>query len=324
MEAMQMNTFRKWTAALLSLLLFLGCTVSAAEGDEWICPGCGAANATNFCTKCGTKKPEEIICPNCGEKYPMDSGTLFCGSCGTKLQQGPSFSIRYEGEGFDTPEEALTYYMEGLRDLNFEQMLGAFAWETQIEHYDLKAFLEHTGVYTSITYPSMPSLNDFIFSANVNATRADQSKLIYQSIVSYLLGKDSPANTGHPVSFKKDSDDIAVFLQQFDNGKLEKLSQMSNIRFLSPDEVTDGKFSNERNLKTFAKMTARYGADETVNLVGVADVGDETLYCFPTICRYGSKWYLVSLSSMTSNILNVSIYSQAFICGTGDLNSLIQ
>lgn len=312
-----MKPITKMVAGLLSLFLILGCTCSFAEGDEWVCPDCGAANTTNFCTKCGTKKPEEIVCPNCGTKYPIDSGTAFCGNCGTKLQQTASLTIRYEGEGFDSPEAALTCYMEGIKNLDFEQMMSAFAWETQIEHYDLKAYLERMMGVDPVMRPRMPSTNQFMFSANVNIVRFNQADLIYRSIDTYILGEESPSTGMQRISFKKDSDDVAVYLQKFENGRLEKLTQMTNIRFLSPDTVTDGKFSTEKTQQSFIKQTACYGADEAVNLVGMADVGNETLYCCPTICRYGDKWYLVSVNSFTSMLIGLSTEYQAFACGEG-------
>lgn len=325
MEVRPMKSLKQIIAVMLVLLLALGCTYSLAEGDEWICPDCGAANTTNFCIKCGTQKPEEIVCPNCGTKYPIDSGAAFCGNCGTKIEQAVSFSIKYEGEGFDTPEEALTCYMEGLKNLNFEQMLSAFAWETQMEHYDFKAYFERIRSYGGTMQPRMPSVNAFMFSANVNVIRFNQADLIYRSLEQYILGDDAPSKSATGmIPFKKDTDEVDVFLQKFDNGRLEKLTQMSNIRFLSLDDVTEGKFSIGKNPENFIKQTACYGADEAVNLVGVADVGDETLYCCPTICRYGDKWYLVSVSSMTSMILGVANDYQAFICGSGSLESIIR
>lgn len=310
---------------LLSLILVLGCSCSFAEGDEWVCADCGAANTTNFCIKCGAKKPEEIVCPDCGTKHPIDSGAVFCGNCGAKLQRDASISIKYEGKGFGTPEEALTCYMEGLKNLDFEQMLSAFAWETQMAHYDFKAYFERIRAYQPTMRPRMPSTNDFMFSANVNILRFNQADLIYRSLEQYILGIDSPSKqTTGSIIFQKDSDDVAVFLQKFDNGRLDKLSQMSNIRFLSPDDVTEGKFSIENNQKSFIKQTACYGADEAINLVGIANIGGETLYCCPTICRYGDKWYLVSVSSMTSMILGIPTDFLAFICGSGSLESLIR
>ena len=178
---------------LLSLILVLGCSCSFAEGDEWVCADCGAANTTNFCIKCGAKKPEEIVCPDCGTKHPIDSGAVFCGNCGAKLQRDASISIKYEGKGFGTPEEALTCYMEGLKNLDFEQMLSAFAWETQMAHYDFKAYFERIRAYQPTMRPRMPSTNDFMFSANVNILRFNQADLIYRSLEQYILGIDSPS-----------------------------------------------------------------------------------------------------------------------------------
>ena len=242
---------------------------------------------------------------------------VLCLGCAGAMAEDAG-KIRYEGPGFATPEEALTCYMEGLRNLDFEQMLSAFAWETQMEHYSFKAYFERIRAYQSSMRPRMPSVNDFMFSANVNILRFYQVDMIYRSLEAYILGEDSPSysNTG-AIVFEKDSDDVDVFLQKFDNGRLEKLTQMTNIRFLSPDAVTDNKFSMERNQENFIKQTAYYGADEAVNIVGVADVGNETLYCCPTICRYGDRWYLVSVGSYTSNIVGISMDYQAFMCGEG-------
>ena len=49
--------------------------------------------------------------------------------------------FRYEGEGFDTPEDAALYYLAGLKNQDFEQMLAAFAWETQADHFDFRSFV---------------------------------------------------------------------------------------------------------------------------------------------------------------------------------------
>ncbi len=50
------------------------------------CPNCGSLIIENFCTECGTKKPDNIdkkICPNCGSE--LDTDTKFCVNCGKAL-----------------------------------------------------------------------------------------------------------------------------------------------------------------------------------------------------------------------------------------------
>ena len=51
----------------------------------WNCPTCGAKNGAsqNFCTSCGTKKPEPPRCPNCGKL--LKAGEACCSICGTRV-----------------------------------------------------------------------------------------------------------------------------------------------------------------------------------------------------------------------------------------------
>ncbi len=53
-----------------------------APAAEWTCPTCGQVNHDNFCSKCGTKRPDDAVwfCPNCGKE---NTGN-FCTKCGTK------------------------------------------------------------------------------------------------------------------------------------------------------------------------------------------------------------------------------------------------
>ena len=129
------------------------------------------------------------------------------------------------------------------------------------------------------------------------------------------------------ISFRKlsleEDADFEALKNKFNDGRVEKLAELKNIRFLTPDELTDNKFSMEQNQQNYIKSTAMYGADETVDLPAVADVGDELLYCCPTVARYGEKWYLVSVYSMTNTILGVNMMSQAFGCGKGDVSELL-
>ena len=311
-----MKTFRNCVSVILAFVLAFGCACAMAEGVEWICPDCGASNAMNFCLKCGAKKPGEIVCPDCGTKFPLDVNPAFCGNCGARLNQAASFTGMYEGKGFETPEEALTCYMEGFKNLDFSQVLGAFAWETQVERMSFQAFYERLGAYSPASIPRMPSINDFMFSANVEGLRTMQVRYLYSAIENYILGDEAP--NGMTIPFDKDDPDaVPAFLAKFDNGRLEKLAGMTNIRFLSPDEVTGNLFSNENNREGFKKQTAYYNADEVVNIVGIADVGNETFACCPTIARYGDRWYLVSVSSMTSLILGIDTNHLAFMCAEG-------
>ena len=60
--------------------------VEETKPEGVACPNCGNIITANFCTECGTKKPEEPkekFCTNCGEKALENA--KFCMNCGTKL-----------------------------------------------------------------------------------------------------------------------------------------------------------------------------------------------------------------------------------------------
>ena len=53
---------KKLLSVILALALCTVCFCASAEGDEWTCPGCGASCTTDFCLKCGTQRPEAVVC----------------------------------------------------------------------------------------------------------------------------------------------------------------------------------------------------------------------------------------------------------------------
>ena len=53
-----------------------------ATANEWQCT-CGAKNSGKFCGSCGTQKPENNKCSQCGTALPQNA--KFCTECGTKV-----------------------------------------------------------------------------------------------------------------------------------------------------------------------------------------------------------------------------------------------
>ena len=321
---MNVNGLKRVFTAFIALILILcaGCPSAYAEEKRWICTGCGAENTSNFCTQCGMEKPETIECSVCGEQYPIDTDAVFCGSCGAKLQEDVKQSNRLEGSGFDTPEEAVTCYLEGLKNLDFEQILSAFAWETQAEHFSTDAKIKRLRSYSTSTEPRMLGDSDFIRTANLYSLISAQIDSLYVAIEIFILQDDHPSNAKNYVISFKDDKEFEEFKSKFSNGRLEKLMSLTNIRFLTPDELTDGMFSDDSNQKNFERLTAMYGADEVIELPAVADISNEILFCCPVVARYGEKWYLVSVNSITNALLGIDYMKQAFWSEKGDISDI--
>ena len=307
-----MKKVRKAISVLLALMILVSCAGAAAEEGSWICAECGKENTTKFCTKCGAKKPEEIVCPGCGRKYPADTDAVFCGECGTKLQQEPEadLSFRYEGEGFDTPEDAALCYMAGLKNLDFEQMLSAFAWETQAENFNFKSYITRMKGIGPTVVPGMPSSNGLLFSSVVEMLRDYQIRMIYRSIVSYVNDEVYQSKT-NSIMFQTE-EELKQYFQRCDNRKIQKLAEMDNIRFYSPDDITGGLYSIARTVERRQLLYHRYGADAVKDIVIAADIGDDVVVAAPTAVCYGDRWYLANTGGMIQSIMNIGPNNNSF------------
>ena len=222
---------------------------------------------------------------------------------------------RYEGDGFDSPEDAVLYYLDGLRNRDIQQMLRAFAWETQNSRYSVISEIRRINAYNHNLYPNLFPENDLLISANLEIIRSQVIGSIYRSIEAAMIPKQYEGLT---VALSTEGE---TFMQSIRYDRLDQLSGITNIRFLTPDFVTNGKFSAEANRNNYARRNAKYGADKVVDIVAVADAGDESLLFVPTVARYGDKWYLVSTDSNTSSILGSSINQMAFALAPQDFEA---
>ena len=117
---------------------------------------------------------------------------LLAAFCAFAEEPAANPAIRYEGAGFDTPEDAVACYMNGLKNLDFEQMLSAYAWETLASHYSVEKFLQRIKAYIPTSYVRMPAANDFMVSATLHSLRAGEVRMIYNALEAYILGEDYP------------------------------------------------------------------------------------------------------------------------------------
>lgn len=124
---------KKAISIVLSMILILTCISFAAAEEAWTCPGCGAEVTGNFCSKCGTKKPDDgvWICPSCGAEN-MDN---FCSTCGTKRPDGTETLTRNNAAAESADKIRL--------DLTIE-----FEKNSYFSTYDVKLFIDDEWITT--------------------------------------------------------------------------------------------------------------------------------------------------------------------------------
>ena len=229
--------------------------------------------------------------------------------------------IRYEGDGFSTPEEAVTEYLNGLKNADVKQMLRAFAWETLADRCDPDAYLAYMRVFYPLRYP-LPKFDTFSAQIDMHYLRGQQIAYIYRSFVQYLLPENylvdhESAKGSGIIGILKDEelDTLIQYFNDHERVKVDALHQLDHIRFITPDQATGGSFSDVTP-EFYAGQTVLYGADEVRDMVAVADIGEEHVLVAPVVARYGDRWYLVDLNSVTRLLMKLDMnYLNDYLIG---------
>lgn len=201
--------------------------------------------------------------------------------------------------------------MEGIRNQDMQQILGAFAWETRAERYSLRNQLQRIRAVVSQSAVRMPSMDGILDNFHTETLRTQDSRRIYESIRTYMYGGGFLGGMRVTLRTEEEMDEFILKLTTAQMTRFSMLTQMGYISVITPEWIAP-QFSmpdNQAQLEVFRDI---YGADELRELVGMAPVGDETLICDLQIARYGDRWYAVSAGGLAFSLLGVSLEYQAF------------
>lgn len=223
---------------------------------------------------------------------------------------GPSgVSGKLEGEGFSSPEEAVSAYVKGLQDNDINEMLSAYAVETYVENYNLAREIESISAY-SPQMKYIPTLSDMASSLNKEQRRTVIMNAIrYQ----YLLLTDSPVvvgeNAGRTVALE-DTDKTAEELikELFVADDTPYLSEISfDGEFYDPAAL-DEEYLSKGIQKLLKKDAAAAGAEEVRSVVAkIRSAEREYILCMDTV-RYEDRWYVFEASGTMGAMLGISVW----------------
>ena len=233
--------------------------------------------------------------------------------------------VRYEGDGFGTPEEAAGYYLEGLKNRNIQQMLGAFAWETQNSRYSLKDYILRMQCVNESAAIRMPAFGDLMAGSNLCSLRYAQANRICKALFCYVLAEADRFGEileGFMIKFDGE-EDIDAYIALHDNDRAGKLAGLSDVRFADPASVIP-KYNTEQTKEILDRYRGIYGAEEIRELIGAADLDGETLLFNPILARYGDRWFMVTVQGIAFFLLGVDYQHQAFFTFPGTAEDYIR
>ena len=254
-----------------------------------------------------------FIFDNDYEVIERDSLALFFG-----VDAGDSDNGKMEGDGFDTPEGAAEAYIQGLADNDIDEMIKACAVETYVDNFSLLKYIERLrSINITMADRMVPSKSKFARQMNIESRRAAITRNIVNE---YLVFIGSDLLEGLNVVYDPDEASIEDFISERyiddDTGILSEI--VFTGRYMDPDDLTNGIYSQEQNMENHKKMSAQYNVDDAVSLAPVISVaGKEYVLCLE-VGRYQDKWYIINPSGMLGTIMGISAF-EGGLCAVSDL-----
>ena len=219
-----------------------------------------------------------------------------------------SFSGKMEGDGFDTPEEAASAYINGLKNMDINQIISTYAVETYVENYSLEKNISRLKGY-SLNIGYIPDISDFSIRLNTEKRRADIVKDIrYQ----YLILTDSEIPY-----------DGSFLL--FDNNNYDSPEDFVNSIFATDDNlyftelVFDGTFIIPEALSdSFATEATKKVIQTNIDMINADDIKSVAAYLKCTgrdfiltmdTARYEDKWYVLNCQGTIGIYMGISTYN---------------
>ena len=252
---------------------------------------------------------EGYIFDNDYEVYERDSLMSFFGESVGSMGSG-----KMEGEGFDTPEQALETYIEGLKNNDVDQMIAAFAVETYVENYSLTKMVERLQSYQPVI-GYIPSISDYSVRLNIEKRRSDITNAIRNQYLVLQGSKTVLGDNAYTSITMKDTYETAQELVD-DLFVSDDTSILDSIEFkgefISPSALSD-LYDSENNQEIMKKQLAPFAGEDITSVAA-------RFYCdgYPVLITadaimYNGRWYLNSMSGNIGSLMGISSYLQGII-----------
>ena len=222
----------------------------------------------------------------------------------------PAYGGSLEDPGYDSPKEAVTAYLEALKNGDARGMLSTFAIETYVSEMDAQAELERYGAFIPTIGIRVPLGGDYQQQVAVAARYGQLAEsLAYQwMLFSWPEGYEEFGGT--TISLTEDGAAEAFLTNLAENDAAARWQEMEVVGFVEP-ELMSTQYSD--GAESRARQAASHGCDEIVSVVAKLDIGGEEWYQCMDVARYGEKWYNLSLIGYIGHLLGLSLYSGGLV-----------
>ena len=208
-----------------------------------------------------------------------------------------------EGSGYDTSEEAVLAYLEGMNNADPSAMLSTFAIETYVDHMDTEGYLRRMNAY------SLASTNTVPFSDGYSKTL--MALVVYGNLAKALHTQYAELTfqtEGRTISLR-DEASLLELLDAFDTSVVN--SWQGKVVFVGwedPNAISQN-FYTDRNLLNMARIIACAGGDDYAELAAHIKLDGIDAIQLMQCVKYGDRWYNLTFQSDLASLLSVSTLS---------------
>ncbi|MBQ6508003.1 MAG: hypothetical protein IJI07_00885 [Flexilinea sp.] len=223
------------------------------------------------------------------------SGPVFC--------EDGSPDLKFEGEGFDTPEDAVLAFIDAWNREDVRAALSTFAIESLVDHMDTGYYLEYLRQFNPTqNYFSVPANNIWIRDLEVVKRYAEVSNFLYNQYLTNNSGENARP-TGQPIQVKT-REEIDNLLSFFEPPLTE--SWIGHIRFLEwIDPLLIDRLTSYGALRNMTMQADLYGADDIMSLIAHIDLGDHQAILTMECLNYGGRWFNFRTYGQAAMILSL-------------------
>lgn len=216
-------------------------------------------------------------------------------------------SVRFEGDGYASPEEAIYAYADAMSRCDFNDMLSVFALESYVENADpAKVFAAQRTINFHIGLCDTIVVNDeYTYALKLIKRVSTVTDRLYRQYW-FFIGDEVKEVIGDSYTRIKDDAEGQYYANLFSEDGFAKIFRDCEIiELASPDQLTD-KYSGDHVQRIMDNRCVIYGCDEVRSAAVWLRTPEEVYLLTADFGRYGDRWYMVELGGILGSFLNIS------------------
>lgn len=237
---------------------------------------------------------------------------FFCLLVAVVLLSGISFaqaenSVRFEGDGYASPEEAICAYADAMSRCDFNDMLSVFALESYVENADpAKVFAAQRTINFQLGFCDTIVVNDeYTYALKLIKRVSAVTDRLYRQYL-FFIGDEVKDVIGDTYNRIKDDAEGQYYANLFSEDGFAKIFRDCEIiELASPDQLTD-KYSGDNVQEILENRRVIYGCEEVRSVAVWLRTPEEVYLLTADFGRYGDRWYMIDLGGILGSLLKIN------------------